>query len=108
MTKIFVKGGEYNEFSNTLKKGGKVYRFWVDTIRKMPNHLRDEVRNKPTFLTKTEHQYRITGALPFQFSTSDSSSELVDYLDNYVVFVEHDTVAIVRWRKKISLYLTCR
>ena len=101
---LFVKEYELSEYLNKSKKTNRILVFWKEIFRNMPLNLKDEATVKRTYISKqSKGEFDITGAIPYQFETKKASDELVNYLDRFAVFVEHDTPEIYKWKEKIKL-----
>jgi hypothetical protein len=100
---IFVKEQEYKDYVVSANRRNRVLRFWIDIFRVMPLKLKKEAKQKATNLVgKSQGEFEITGAIPYQFETQGASEELSKYLDQFAVFVEHDTPEIHKWRESLK------
>lgn len=104
---LFVKQDVYEKYIYKGNKQNQIRKFWLEIMGNMSMQIKVEVKGKPTdLILQRKGEFSITGAIPYQFETRNGSKELKEYLDQFAVFVEHDTEEIHKWREDIGNLLS--
>lgn len=103
MKKIFVLYKDFEEYTLLASRENAIRSFWLDILKNAPRKILKEVKNKRTDLVEQDpKKYNITNVVPYLFVAEDASNELVEYLNGYVVFVEHNSPEVQRWKDDLK------
>jgi hypothetical protein len=103
MNKIYILYKDYEDYMLHASKDNSVRKFWLQIIAQTHKELIRELNQKRTDLIKQdEKEFDITGAIAYQFETEEASEELKNFLDQYVVLVEHNSEEVLKWKQEIK------
>jgi hypothetical protein len=89
---IFVKQFELEDFKFKSSRKNPILRFWIEIYHSLPKKLKLEVKTKATNLLKqNDDKFKIKEAITYQFITKKGSTDLLDYMNRFAVFVEKDS-----------------